>query len=153
PRFVDALMAQNANGWQDDAALGCTYERDGYHSYTLIRAVHECFADATPTFRCATGFAVQVEVAFLHGDGGGGLVLCSTVPGVPYYRFVVRPDGYFDLYDPATGHRTTVGFASPSTRYLLTAIVQASTIYLYVSGVSVGDGSLESGASSEGGRV
>jgi transcriptional regulator with XRE-family HTH domain len=154
PALTDALTGHDANGWREGAIRegGCKYQGGAYHSYVLTKAVLECLPDAMPSFPSSTTFAVQVELTFVSGDGGGGLVFCYTGPYSPYYRFVVRPDGYFDLVDPATGHRTS-GMASPGTRYRLTAIVRAAIVYLYIDGIFMAQGSFEPGASLGGGKA
>lgn len=63
PALTDALTGHDANSWQEDTILegGCKYQGGAYHSYVFIKTVHECLANAAPSFRCSTTFAVQVD--------------------------------------------------------------------------------------------
>lgn len=152
PVLTDALIAAGANGWDEGPVTGdggCAYVAGAYHATVLRRAVVTCLPATAPPLPASGTVAVQVDLTFLGGDGGGGLVLCYA-GSAPYYRFVVRKDGYFDLFDPVTGVQSSAPGVTPSARYRLTAIIRAGSIYLYIDGVYLAQAPLEPGVSVEG---
>ena len=84
------------------------------------------------------------------GGWRGRYRLVYTGPSTPYYRFVVRPDGYFDLFDPVTGARTSGPRVTPSARYRLTAIARTTSVYLYIDGLFVAQSTTEPGVTMTG---
>jgi Concanavalin A-like lectin/glucanases superfamily len=94
-------------------------------------------------------------VTLVKGDGGGGLIFGYRGGNLRYYRFVVRSDGYFDLYDPWTQRQLPYGTnstfkANPGQSTQLTVIVRNSSIYLYINGTYIGQASMEADTSVSG---
>jgi hypothetical protein len=148
--MTDLLTSPDANGWDEgpQPGGGCAYTNGAYHATVLHSAVIRCLAETAP--RPSGPFAVQADVSFLRGDGGAGLVLCYAGESAPYYRFVVRPDGYFDLFDPLTATHISAPNVTPRAHYRLTAIVRASDISLYIDGTPVGRFPVEPGVVMDG---
>jgi hypothetical protein len=156
PVLTDPLSGQDANGWEEKATTdgGCKFTGGAYHSYVLRPYVAECYAQAK-SFPQASVFALQVQVTLVKGDGGSGLIFGYRGGNLRYYRFVVRSDGYFDLYDPWTQRQLPYGTNSafksnPGQPNLLTVIVRTSVIYLYINSTYVGQASMEADTSVSG---
>lgn len=145
--LADPLTGPSANGWDEGAQHNglCAYSGGAYHSTVLYSAVIQCLPGKMPPLPSAGTFAVQVDMALLAGDGGGGLVLYYAGPTTRYYRFLVTRDGHFDLYDPLTGSHTSGTTAVPAARYRLTAIARATSMYLYINGVLVAQPTMDPG--------
>lgn len=82
-----------------------------------------------------SNFAVQADMTFVQGDGGGGFVFRLDDPN--QYRFRVSPDGSYDL---VSQNKTLISDFSQAVRQglnktnRLTIIAQKHTIYLYING-------------------
>jgi HEAT repeat protein len=157
PVLNDPLSSQDANRWDEYATTngGCKFTGGTYHSYVLRPYVAECYAQ-TKSFPQTTIFALQVQVTLIKGDGGGGLIFGYRGENLRYYRFVVRSDGYFDLYDPWTQRQLPYGTNSafksnPGQSNQLTVIVRNSIMYLYINGTYIGQASMEADTSVSGG--
>jgi len=153
PIFSDSLSNQDTNRWGEYTTTsgGCKLTGGAYHSYVLQPYVAECYAQAK-SFPQTTIFALQVQMTLIEGNGGGGLIFGYRGRNLRYYRFVLRSDGYFDLYDPWTQRQLPYGTnpafkSNPGQSHQLTVIVRNSIIYLYIDGIYVGQAPMEADTS------
>lgn len=153
PAFKDSLRDQDANRWDKYTATsgGCKFAEGAYHSYVLRPYVAECYSQAK-WFPQTPIFAFQVQMRFIRGDGGGGLIFGYRGANLRYYRFVLTQDGYFDLFDPLTQRQLPYG-TSPAFKSdlgqskQLTVVVWNSIIYLYINDIYMSQASMEADTS------
>jgi hypothetical protein len=82
-----------------------------------------------------SNFAIQADMTFVKGDGGGGFIFRSDNSN--QQRFRVSPDGTYDVVDQT---RSLISNFSQAVRQglnqtnQLTIIEQKHTIYVYING-------------------